>query len=84
MIKVIDDIVDIFDQEIIKHQVMNESWFQYTDDVSIKNNQHQRRPGFKHIFEGQRGAREIQENEQSSNPGPKSGKEWFKTGQNGI
>ena len=51
MIKVFDDIVDIFDQEIIKHQVMNETWFQYIDDVSIKNNQHQRRPGFKHIFD---------------------------------
>ena len=51
MIKVFDDIVDIFDQEIIKHQVMNETWVQYVDDVSIKNNQHQRRPGFKHIFD---------------------------------
>ena len=51
MIKVFDDIVDIFDQEIIKHQVMNETWFQYVDDVSIANNQHQRRPGFKHIFD---------------------------------
>jgi len=51
VIKVIDDIVDIFDQEIIKHQVMNETWFQYIDDVSIANNQHQRRPGFKHIFD---------------------------------
>ena len=51
MIKVFDDIVDIFDQEIIKHQVMNETWCQYVDDVSIKNNQHQRRPGFKHIFD---------------------------------
>ena len=51
MIKVIDDIVDIFDQEIIKHQVFNETYFQYVDDVSIKNNQHQRRPGFKHIFD---------------------------------
>ena len=38
MIKVIDDIVDIFDQEIIKHQVFNETYFQYVDDVSIKNN----------------------------------------------
>ena len=44
MIKVFDDIVDIFDQEIIKHQVMNETWFQYVDDVSIKNNQHKRPP----------------------------------------
>lgn len=51
MIKVFDDIVDIFDQEIIKHQIMNETWFQYVDDVSISNNQHQRRPGFKHIFD---------------------------------
>ena len=51
MIKVIDDIVDIFDQEIIKHQVFNETYFQYVDDVSIKNNQHQRRPGFKHVFD---------------------------------
>ena len=51
MIKVIDDIVDIFDQELIKHQVFNETYFQYVDDVSIKNNQHQRRPGFKHIFD---------------------------------
>ncbi len=51
MIKVFDDIIDIFDQEIIKHQVMNETWFQYIDDVSLANNQHQRRPGFKHIFD---------------------------------
>ena len=51
VIKVFDDIVDIFDQEIIKHQVFNETYFQYVDDVSIKNNQHQRRPGFKHIFD---------------------------------
>ena len=51
MIKVIDDIVDIFDQEIIKHQILNETYHQYVDDVSIANNQHQRRPGFKHIFD---------------------------------
>ena len=51
MIKVFDDIVDIFDQEIIKHQVFNETYHQYVDDVSIANNQHQRRPGFKHIFD---------------------------------
>ena len=46
MIKVFDDIVDIFDQEIIKHQILNETYHQYIDDVSIANNQHQRRPGF--------------------------------------
>ena len=51
MIKVFDDIVDIFDQEIIKHQILNETYHQYIDDVSIANNQHQRRPGFKHIFD---------------------------------
>ena len=36
MIKVFDDIVDIFDQEIIKHQIFNETYHQYVDDVSIK------------------------------------------------
>ena len=51
MIKVIDDIVDIFDQEIIKHQVLTESYFQYCSDISYKGNERQRRPGFKHIFD---------------------------------
>ena len=51
MIKVIDDIVDIFDQEIIKHQVLTESYFQYCSDISYKGNERQRRPGFKHVFD---------------------------------
>ena len=51
MIKVFDDIVDIFDQEIIKHQILNETYHQYINDVSIANNKHQRRPGFKHVFD---------------------------------
>ena len=48
---VIDNIVDTFKQEFIKHQLLNEIYWQYVDDVSLKDNQHQRRPGFKHIFD---------------------------------
>ena len=51
MIKVFDDIVDIFDQEIIKHQVFTESHFLYCDDISFIGNKRQRRPGFKHVFD---------------------------------
>ena len=50
-IQVIDNIVDIIQQETIKHKLLNQTEWQYVDDVSYKGNQHQRRPGFKHIFD---------------------------------
>lgn len=49
--QIIDDIVDIQTQENIKNTLLdnNFSW-NYVDDVSIKNNEYQRRPGFSHHF----------------------------------
>jgi len=48
---VIDNIIDTPKQEFIKHQLLNEIYWQYVDDVSFKDNKHQRRPGFKHLFD---------------------------------
>ena len=59
MIKVIDDIVDIFDQEIIKHQVLTESYFQYCSDISYKGNERQRRPGFTHEYVSYEGKNKL-------------------------
>ena len=50
-IEVFDNVIDIIQQETIKHKLLNQTAWQYVDDVSIKDNQHQRRPGFKHIFD---------------------------------
>lgn len=51
MIQIFDDIIDIYDQEIIKKYILNDDGWTYVDDVSLKNNSHQRRPGFKKIFD---------------------------------
>ena len=51
-IVVIDNIIDKEYQENLKELFFNNnkfSWF-YMNDISIKDNKHQRRPGFKHIF----------------------------------
>jgi hypothetical protein len=50
-IEVFDNIIDIIQQETIKHKLLNLTSWNYVDDVSIKGNIHQRRPGFKHIFD---------------------------------
>lgn len=51
MIKIIDDVIDKETQEKIKNTLLSYdfSWH-YVSDVSIKDNQHQRRPGFSHHF----------------------------------
>ena len=50
MIQVFDDIVDIFDQEIIKNNLFKEKDWEFIEDVSAKDNKHQQRPGFKIHF----------------------------------
>ena len=50
MIQVFDDIVDIFDQEIIKNNLFKEKDWEFIEDVSAKDNIHQQRPGFKIHF----------------------------------
>ena len=50
MIQVFDDIVDIFDQEIIKNNLFKEKDWEFIEDVSVKDNKHQQRPGFKIHF----------------------------------
>ncbi len=49
MIKVFDEIVDIFDQEIIKNFLYDTGQWSFVKDVSVKDNK-QQRPGFKIIF----------------------------------
>ena len=51
MIQVVDDIIDIFDQEIIKNFLFKEGTWNFIEDISQKDNKHQTRPGFKQIFE---------------------------------
>lgn len=52
MIKIFDNIISKKEQEYIKNNLLDNSEFNwiYVNDVSLKDNQHQRRPGFKHIF----------------------------------
>ena len=50
MIKVFDNIIDKFEQEIIKKYLFEQSSWSFVQDVSIKDNIHQRRPGFKLFF----------------------------------
>lgn len=50
MIQVFDNIVDIFDQEIIKNNLFKEKDWEFIEDVSAKDNKHQQRPGFKIHF----------------------------------
>ena len=49
MIQVFDDIVDIFDQEIIKNFLYDTGQWSFVKDVSMKDNK-QQRPGFKIMF----------------------------------
>ena len=49
MIQVFDEIVDIFDQEIIKNFLYDTGQWSFVKDVSMKDNK-QQRPGFKIIF----------------------------------
>ena len=49
MIQVFDEIVDIFDQEIIKNFLYDTGQWSFVKDVSVKDNK-QQRPGFKIIF----------------------------------
>jgi len=50
-IKVIDDYIPKKEQEEIKKTLLGSDFlWQYVDDVSIKDNIHQKRPGFKHQF----------------------------------
>ena len=52
MIKILDNIIPKKEQNFIKNTLLDNAEFPWTfvNDVSIKNNKHQRRPGFKHIF----------------------------------
>ena len=49
MVQVFDEIVDIFDQEIIKNFLYDTGQWSFVKDVSMKDNK-QQRPGFKIIF----------------------------------
>ena len=49
MIQVFDDIVDIFDQEIIKNFLYDTGQWSFVKDVSMRDNK-QQRPGFKIMF----------------------------------
>ena len=50
--KILDNIIPKKEQNFIKNTLLDNAEFPWTfvNDVSIKNNIHQRRPGFKHIF----------------------------------
>ena len=50
--KVFDNIISKKDQKFIKNNLLDNADFpwSYISDVSKKDNTHQRRPGFKHIF----------------------------------
>ena len=50
--KVFDNIISKKDQKFIKNNLLDNENFpwSYVSDVSKKDNTHQRRPGFKHIF----------------------------------
>ena len=51
-IKIVDNIIDKDRQELIKKTLLEDEnfYWTYVDDVSLKDNSHQRRPGFKHHF----------------------------------
>ena len=49
MIQIFDEIVDIFDQEIIKNFLYDTGQWSFVKDVSMKDNK-QQRPGFKIMF----------------------------------
>jgi len=51
MIKVFDNIINDFEQLIIKKHLYEACKWSFIEDVSLENNLHQRRPGFKIIFE---------------------------------
>ena len=50
--KVFDNIISKKDQKFIKNNLLDNADFpwSYVSDISKKDNTHQRRPGFKHIF----------------------------------
>ena len=52
MIKILDNIIPKKEQEFIKNTLLDNAEFpwSFVSDVSIKDNKHQTRPGFKHIF----------------------------------
>ena len=49
MVQVFDEIVDIFDQEIIKNFLYDTGQWSFVKDISVKDNK-QQRPGFKIMF----------------------------------
>ena len=51
MVKIYDNIINKFEQDIIKKYLYNESEWSFIQDVSLENNLHQKRPGFKIMFE---------------------------------
>ena len=51
MIKVFDNIINEFEQEIIRKYLLEQSQWSFIEDVSLEDNLHQRRPGFKILFE---------------------------------
>ena len=50
MIRVIDNIISKKEQENLKNELFDKCFWYFVDDVSIKDNIHQKRPGFKHLF----------------------------------
>ena len=50
MIKVIDNIINKQEQENIKNFLFNQVQWSFVNDVSHKDNIHQKRPGFKLVF----------------------------------
>ena len=51
MVKIYDNIINEFEQEIVKKYLYDESKWSFIQDVSLENNLHQRRPGFKIMFD---------------------------------
>ena len=52
MIKILDNIISKKEQNFIRNTLLDNAEFPWTfvNDVSIKDNKHQTRPGFKHVF----------------------------------
>ena len=51
MVKIFDNIINDFEQDILRNYLLNELQWSFIEDVSLEDNLHQKRPGFKIIFE---------------------------------
>ena len=50
MVKIFDNIINDFEQDILRNYLLNELQWSFIEDVSLEDNLHQKRPGFKIIF----------------------------------